>query len=90
MDELPPTPWFIDHRYPGEVFAGKRHHPWLTVARAGRDARNPDAVTRRIVAAVNATADPAVLALAEHLNAMDPGQRGAAMDQIKHAIGGEW
>jgi len=67
-------------------------HPWVEIidARGRRIVYLYEDLARRVVAAANATADPAVLALAEHLAAMDQGQRDAALDEIRNAIGDQW
>lgn len=83
MDELPPLPWSsCDH----PVFDRAKN----VYDQSGRlVATTIHVAAEMIVRSVNALADPDVLALAEHLNAMDPLQRGAALDEIRHAIG-DW
>lgn len=94
MDELPPLPWRL---FPVDATddEGDPIKPWHIIAADSRPLMmrlaedSGDAAIRHTIRSVNALADPDVLALAEHLNAMDPLQRGAALDEIRHAIG-DW
>lgn len=89
---LPPAPWTIKK---GPMDFQGDHYDFVISDALGVDVAWEHGVEedvrlwRGIIRCVNATADPDILALAEHLAAMDPGQRGAAMDQVKHAIG-DW
>lgn len=90
---LPPAPWTIEMG-PME-FPGDRHDFVVRDASADSIAWEHGIdgdvwFWRGMIRAVNATADARVLALAEHLNAMDAGQRDAALDEIREKIGGEW
>lgn len=85
-DQLPPLPWKVldPLEYDPPVIDDANGNSIVIVAEVVSWA-----VLEHAIRSVNALADPDILALAEHLNAMDPLQRGAAMDEIRHAIG-DW